>query len=186
MAPSNRVLVIDSTLGGDAKPLNHGVFAVVYTPSWLRLRGKLEWTETSKVMYSLSLMKEYFITAAHEEKPIRAQRCLFVVRTLHIFGTNKYGLPRFSDISKEQLAKLATNLVEYLKINPVIAWDWVVSWTESRAMAEAFPNEYVQLFRRLRSKYDTKRSHKAELLYFIDLMRTVAKEKRIDTEYTWR
>jgi hypothetical protein len=177
-----RILVIDSTLAGEARPLKHGMYSIVYVPSWLRLRYKFRWKTTMDVFKTLDIMKEYFTAAKIVERPYRAQRCLYSIKTLHIYGVDKLGSPRFAAVAREMLSKQASDLTEYLDVNPVAAWDWVVSWTECRAMAEAFPDEFRSMFRRLRSLYDTKRKQKPELLYFLDIMKTVAKDHMIDLE----
>jgi hypothetical protein len=53
-------------------------------------------------------------------------------------------------------------------------------------MAEAFPNEFVRLYRRLRSQHGIKRKPKPELLYFLNLLETVAKEKEMNMEMKWK
>jgi len=178
------IVVIDSAVPGAA--LQHNTFCIVYTPSWLRLRYSFRWDTTEGVLKTLSMMKEYFNTAAYQEKPIRAQRCMYSVRALHVYGLNKMGTARFSPLAREKLSNLQNELTRYLVINPVVAWDWVVSWTECRALAEAYPEEYIRLFRRLRVHYSLKRKAKPELSYFIDIMEKVAREKDIDLEHKWK
>lgn len=178
----SRIQVIDSSLGGEAKPLHHGMYSIVYIPSWLRLRYKFRWKTTMGVFHSLDLMKEYFISAQMPDRPYRAQRCMYTLKTLQIHKQDMFGKPRFEQKAREMLGKQIYSLSEYLESNPVAAWDWIVSWTECRAMAEAFPKEYTAMFRRLRSVYDTKRKNKPELQYFLDIMRQVAREYMLDLE----
>ena len=185
MRQTSRIVVVDSVLGGDAKPLRHGLYSIVYLPSWIRLRFKFKWDTTSNVLHTLSVMKEYFNGAEFMERPFRAQRCLYTLKALHIYGYDKQSLPRYSEVAREHLSKLMKELSNYLAINPVVAWDWIASWTECRAMAEAYPVEYVRLFRRLRSHLDSKRKPKPELTYFINILEVVAEEHNIDLERKW-
>jgi hypothetical protein len=134
------------------------------------------------VFKTLEIMKEYFTAARFEERPYRAQRCLYSLKALHVYGYDRFGAPRYSSVAREMLGKQISSLTDYLEQNPVAAWDWVVSWTECRAMAEAFPDEFRSMFRRLRSLYDTKRKQKPELQYFLAIMSQVAKEHMIDME----
>lgn len=179
----SRIVVIDSTKHGMAEPLPHSLYSIVYVPSWLRVRWEFKWTTTAYTLHTLNVMKEYFNTPSWEERPIRAQRCLYSIKALHVFGYRLDGVPRFSELAREQLITLSAKLRDYLEKNPVVAWDWIVSWSECFAMAEAFPNEYVRMYRRLRSHYTTKRSHQAELRYFLDIMETVARERKLDMEH---
>jgi len=179
------VLIIDSTAKGEAEPLHHSIYAIMYVPSWLRIRQTFNWSHREYVMQTLETMQEYFVASELEERPIRAQRCFYSLRSLHIYGYKKDGLPFFDGDMRKLLSTRLRSLTSYLQDNPVVAWDWVVSWAESRAMAEAYPGEYVRLYRRLRSVWTSKRQPKPELLYFINLLEEVAKEKDIDMEHKW-
>ena len=128
------------------------------------------------------MMKEYFISAKIPDRPYRAQRCLYTIKTLHVHAQDQFGKARYEPKAREMLGRQMYSLAEYLEQNPVVAWDWIVSWTECRAMAEAFPKEFTSMFRRLRSLYDTKRKPKPELQYFLDIMRQVSREHMIDLE----
>jgi hypothetical protein len=178
-----KIVVIDSTRGGKENPLPHNTYAIVYTPSWLRLRAKFSWRTTVATLKAVELMKEYYMTAEIREKPIRAQRCYYVIKSLNIFGTDRLGSARFSVLARDTLAKHKEALDMYLAMNPVVAWDWAVSWTECRAMVQAFPEEYVSMYRRLRSHHSTRHKPKNELMYFLSIMENVAQEFNTDMEY---
>jgi hypothetical protein len=174
--------VIDSTKPGNPE-LKHSVYAIVYTPSWFRIRSQFDWKTTAGVFSSLSIMKEYFTSALVQERPIRAERCLLSLKSFRLYSHRRDGTAMYSTTSREMIQDHIDSLAEYLANNPVVAWDWVVSWTECRAMAEAFPDELLKLFRRLRSVRDSKKKPKKELAYFLEIIRTVARENQIDLEH---
>lgn len=169
---ASRIVVVDSTKPGG--PLSHSMYAIVYTPSWLLLREKFNWQEMPR---TLSYMKEYFITASFDERPFRAQRCLYSLKAISIYHPGRYAKD-----DRELYVAQYKKLEEYLREHPVIAWDWVVSWTESREIARAFPEDFIRLFRKFRSQKDTKRMPKPELTYFLELIQEVSKELGIDLE----
>ena len=177
---TSRITVVDSSTG---KTLKHSIYSIVYLPSWLRIRYTFKWSKTEEVFRSTSTMREYFTAAPFKERPFRAQRCLFVIRSLYLYSYKRNGLPRFSIVSIELLTKLMKELTEYLNNNPVVAWDWIAAWSESQALAEAYPDELVKIFRRLRSHRDSKRKPKTELSYFIGILEAVARDHNIDLEY---
>lgn len=183
MRQNSRIKVIDSTLGGEASPLKQSIYAIVYVPSWLLVKYKFKWSSDISVLKSLSLMKEYFTSASFQDRPFRAQRCVYSLKAINIFGYKRNDMPRFSPASRYMLGSYLKGIQGYLQDNPVVAWDWVVSWTETRAMAEAYPDELVKLFRKLRSHRDTKRKPKPELNYFLNIIQIVAWESQIDLEY---
>lgn len=178
-----RIVVVDSTCKGVVEPLPHTMYAIVYTPSWLRVRWGFQWKTSAHALKTLETMKEYYTAAPLEERPIRAQRCLYSIKSLNVYGYRQDGVPRFQPFIRTQLKTVQDNLVDYLDNNPVVAWDWVVSWSECFAMAEVFTDEYVRMYRRLRSHWSSKGSRQLELRYFLDIMEIVADERRIDMEF---
>lgn len=178
-AHASKIKVVDSGRQGEKVFLNHGAYAVVYVPSWLILKHHFDW---SNVPATLATMKEYFASAPFEDRPFRAQRCLYTLKTLHIYRRSVTGVYHYNKESRDLIEVTLKTLTRYLQDNPVVAWDWIVSWTEARALAKSYPHELIRLFRRLRSHRDTKRKPKPALSYFLDILSETAKEHNIDME----
>jgi len=178
-AHGSKITVVDSGRSGERVFLNHSAYAIVYVPSWLILKRKFDW---GYIPDTLGLMKEYFVSARFEERPFRAQRCLYTLKTLHVYRRSLDGTPHYPDLGRRLIEIHLKTLTEYLQNNPVVAWDWIVSWTETRALADSYPHELIRLFRQLRSHRDLKHKPKPALSYFLDIMEEVAQEKSIDLE----
>ena len=171
-AHHSRIVVVDSSVPGPNLP--HSMYSIVYVPSWLLMREKFNWSNMPR---TLGMMKEYFVTAPHLERPIRAQRCLYSLKAIDLYHPGRY--PEDDRYYFETLYKQVNY---YLLENPVVAWDWIVSWTECRLLAQVTPEDLVRLFRQLRSKRDTKKMPKPELAYFLNIISEVCLEYHIDTE----
>lgn len=165
-------LVCDSRKGTPEIP-EHRVHAVSYLPSWQLIKMNFSWATEMQVRASTNRCNEYINTGSPIDKPHRIFRVSNLVNAIPIRQHMTLEAAQLLNQYKKDIREI---------VKPVVAWDWIVTWEETEALAQSYPEKLVGLFRALRSRRGRRKEMKEEFHYFLYIIREVADKYSIDLE----